>query len=65
MIVRILPEVEEELYQAVLWYDDRESGLGLRLLEAYDAARVNIEEHADRPPRLETARTKRDIRRMF
>jgi hypothetical protein len=65
VIVRILPEVEEELYRAGLWYEDRESGLGLRLLEAYDAARVIIEERADRLPRLETVRTKRDIRRIF
>ncbi len=65
MIVRILPEVEEDLYQAVLWYEDRESGLGLQLLGAYDAARLSVEERADRLPRLETMRTQRDIRRMF
>jgi len=65
VIVRILPQAEEELYQAVLWYEDRESGLGLHLVEAYDAARLVIEERADRLPRLETSRTKRDIRRIF
>ena len=65
MIVRVLPEVEEDLYQAVVWYEDRESGLGLQLTAAYDVARLGIEEHADRLPRLETTRTKRDIRRIF
>lgn len=65
MIVRILPQAEEELYQAALWYEDRESGLGLQLLEAYEAARLVVEEQADRMPRLETLRTKRDIRRIF
>lgn len=35
MIVRILPQAEEELYQAVMWYEDRELGLGLQLVEAY------------------------------
>ena len=38
MIVRILPEVEEELYQAALWYEEREEGVGVRLLTAYDVA---------------------------
>jgi len=65
VIVRILPEVEEDLYQAVLWYEDRESGLGLELLGAYDVARLSIEEQADRLPRLETERTNREIRRIF
>jgi hypothetical protein len=38
VIVRILPEAEEELYQAALWYEDREEGVGVRLLTAYDVA---------------------------
>ena len=65
MIVRILPEAEEDLYRAVLWYEELDSGVGLQLVGAYDVARLNIEEQADRLPRLETARTKRDIRRIF
>ncbi len=36
MIVRILPEAEEDLYQAVLWYEEREPGVGIRMLAAYD-----------------------------
>ena len=31
MIVRIHPDAEEELYQAALWYEEREVGVGLRL----------------------------------
>ena len=65
MIVRILPEAEEELYQAALWYEDREEGVGVRLLTAYDVARRRIEERADRLPRLETLPPGRDIRRTF
>jgi toxin ParE1/3/4 len=65
VIVRILPQAEEELYQAVVWYEDREFGVGLQLIEAYELARRVIEERADRLPRLETLRTKRDIRRIF
>jgi hypothetical protein len=65
VIVRILPQAEEELYQAVVWYEDREFGVGLQLVEAYELARLVIEERADRLPRLETLRTERDIRRVF
>ena len=50
MIVRILPEAEEELYQAALCYEEREEGVGVRLLTAYDVARRRIEERADRLP---------------
>ena len=39
VIVRILREAEEELYQAAVWYEDREHGVGLRLLSAYNEAR--------------------------
>ena len=65
MNVRILPEAEEELYQAALWYEDREQGVGLRFLAAYDEARRRIEERADRLPRLETLPLGRNIRRTF
>jgi hypothetical protein len=54
VIVRILPQAEEELYQAALWYEDRESGVGLRLVEAFDVGRTVIEERAERLPKLET-----------
>jgi hypothetical protein len=54
VIVRILPQAEEELYQAVLWYEGREFGVGLQLVEAYELVRLVIEERADRLPRLET-----------
>lgn len=65
MNVRILPEAEEELYQAALWYEDREQGVGLRFLSAYDQARRRIEERADRLPHLETLPPGRNIRRTF
>ena len=39
VIVRILREAEVELYQAAVWYEDREHGIGLRLLSAYNEAR--------------------------
>ncbi len=65
MNVRILPEAEEELYQAALSYEDRESEVGLRLLAAYDEARSRIEERADHLQRLETIPPGRNIRRTF
>jgi plasmid stabilization system protein ParE len=65
VIVRILPEAEEDLYQAVLWYEDREPGVGIRMLVAYDETRRRINERADRLPRLETMPPGRDIRRSF
>jgi hypothetical protein len=65
VIVRILPEAEEELYQAALWYEEREKGLGTRLLAAYDVVLRRIEERAERLPRLETLPPGRDIRRTF
>ena len=65
MNVRIHPDAEEELYQAALWYEDREPGVGLRLLAAFDVARLRISERADRLPLLERLPFKRDIRRTF
>ncbi len=53
VIVRIHPDAEEELYQAALWYEDREPGVGIRLLAAFDIARKRVAERADRLPLLE------------
>lgn len=36
MIVRVLPEAESELTMAANWYEDRDGGVGSRLLNAYE-----------------------------
>ena len=67
MIQRVLfrPEAESDLASAYRWYEDREEGVGLRLLTAFEEARRRIEERADRLPRLETMPPGREIRRTF
>ena len=65
MIDRIHPDAEEELYQAAIWYEEQEAGVGLRLLAEFDDARKRIADRAGRLPLLETMPFDRDIRRTF
>lgn len=65
MIVRILAEAEDELYAAAQWYEDRDAGVGQRLLSAFDLSRGLIEQRASHFPLLETVDSERGIRRCF
>lgn len=65
MTLRILPAADEELFQAAEWYEDHESGVGSRFLDAYATAKEAIARSPSGPPRLETVRTSRDIRRVL
>jgi plasmid stabilization system protein ParE len=63
--LRILPAADEELFQAAVWYDEREGGVGSRFLDAYASAKESIARSPSSPPRLETVKTPRDIRRVL
>jgi plasmid stabilization system protein ParE len=45
-VLRILPEAEEELAEAAVWYEARRAGLGVELVAIVDRA---FEEIADAP----------------
>lgn len=64
MIVRILPEAEDELLSAAVWYDTRDPGVGGKMLDAYQVGLNAIRERADRLPQVEWCPVDRDIRRM-
>lgn len=42
--LRVLPEAEEELAATARWYEDRQAGLGARLVLAVDAALERVTE---------------------
>jgi hypothetical protein len=65
MKVRILAEAEDEVQEAAQWYEGRLSGLGLEFLDAVTHALDAIERQPRRFARLETLRTKREVRRCF
>jgi plasmid stabilization system protein ParE len=44
--LRILPEAEEELAEAAVWYEEKRTGLGVELIAVVDRA---FEEIADAP----------------
>jgi hypothetical protein len=63
--LRILAEAEEETQEAARWYEARRSNLGQEFLDAVSLRLEAIEQHPRRFVRLETLRTKREVRRCF
>jgi hypothetical protein len=49
--VRLLPEVRDELDEAALWYDERQHGLGMALVRAFEEVRNEIGADPGRFPR--------------
>ena len=64
MIVRILTEAENDLFESATWYEDRKEGLGDRSLTEFDRARRLILSRATNLPKVETDSVGRDIRRV-
>jgi hypothetical protein len=65
MKLRILAEAEDEVQEAAQWYEGRLSNLGLEFLDALTHALDAIEQQPGRFARLESVRTKREVRRCF
>jgi hypothetical protein len=63
--LRILVEAEEEAQEAARWYEARRNNLGQEFLDAVALRLEAIEQHPLRFARLETLRTKREVRRCF
>ena len=63
MMVRILPEAESELLAAAAWYEDRENGVGVRFLEAYEMALQSIQVRGETLPRDELSPADHHIQR--
>ncbi len=59
--LRVSPEAEEELGEAVLWYEARRTGLGVELVAVVDAA---LEAIVASPRSFPLWRSDRDYRRM-
>ena len=64
MIVRVLAEAEHELFATAAWYEDQETGVGVRFLNAYEIALGAIRERADAMTPWEAPPANRDIRRV-
>lgn len=65
MTLRILPEAEQEALAAATWYEHKLLGLGDDFVATYAAALEAIEKEPLRYPRLETIRSRRNIRRCI
>jgi toxin ParE1/3/4 len=60
---RVLPEAEQEMLEAILWYEDRQEGLGEKF---HEATRHAIEAVAQAPlrfPVYEAAKLRHELRR--
>ncbi|MCK6526854.1 type II toxin-antitoxin system RelE/ParE family toxin [Myxococcota bacterium] len=47
---RLLPAAEQELREAIDWYEDQRAGLGIEFLAAVDVALTGVGEMPDRYP---------------
>ena len=63
MKFRALDPIEDDLFEAAWWYEQRQDGLGELFLDAYEQAVRRVIAAPTTFARLETNRTKRDIRR--
>lgn len=65
MKLNLYAEVDGELQEAARWYDQQQPGLGAEFVELVDEAFARVEANPASYPRLETIRTRRDIRRCL
>jgi plasmid stabilization system protein ParE len=60
--LRVLPEAAEEGLEAASYYENARPGLGLAFLDALEHSWETISDQPSSFSRLETLRTKRDVR---
>src|SRR5688572_20024501 len=65
MRMRVLSPVEDELVEGAQWYDERLDGLGDEFIDEYQDALTRVLAAPQKFSRLETTRSRRDIRRCF
>lgn len=65
MKVRLLPEAEAEVDEAVEWYDRQEYGVGGRFLRAVREATQSVAENPERYPVCATLRSGDALRRIL
>jgi len=63
--LRVLSAAEDELAEGAIWYEDRQAGLGDQLIEEYQDAIMRILAAPGSYARLETTRSRRNLRRCF
>jgi plasmid stabilization system protein ParE len=61
--LRVHEAAEKELLDGAKWYEKRQRDLGEQLVDEYQAAILRILAAPTSYPKVETARTRRDIRR--
>ncbi|HEY2414708.1 MAG TPA: type II toxin-antitoxin system RelE/ParE family toxin [Pirellulaceae bacterium] len=65
MKLRVAEAAEDELVDGAAWYDEREVGLGDQFIEEYRDAILRIQASPGMYARLETTRSRRNLRRCF
>ncbi len=65
MRLRTLSAAEDELVEGALWYEDRQAGLGEQFIDEYQEAILRIIAAPLSFTRLETTRSRRNVRRCF
>ncbi len=65
MKIRVLPEAEAEILAAVLWYEERQAGLGVDFYDSILAAIKAIGDNPRRFPRYEISVGLRDLQRAI
>ena len=65
MNLRVHESAEQELLEGAEWYEDKQSGLGEQFVDEYQLAILRILAAPMSFARLETTRTRRNIRRCF
>lgn len=60
---RVLPEVHVEIVEAAKWYEARQAGYGSQFYDAYEEGMRKIQTDPQSFSRLETNRSRRDVRR--
>ena len=63
MRLRVLSAAEDEWVEAASWYEDRQSGLGDRLIDDYANTVLQVLAAPESYPRMETTRSRRNLRR--
>jgi plasmid stabilization system protein ParE len=63
--LRVVSAAEDELVEGAAWYEDRQSGLGEQFINEYQDAILRILATTGSYARLETTRSRRNLRRCF
>jgi toxin ParE1/3/4 len=65
MALRVLPDAEAEFEAAVMWFEEQQQGLGSDFKTEIEKAFRRIEENPDAFSKLETYRSKKNVRRFI